>query len=135
MESTFELDSNLFDSYDTLYLEDSNGDLLDIPWDVLRNNSIINGTDADLGSVYESKQQFRTNVVVLTLFILIFLVGVFGNVSVVYVVGCYKQMQNVTNMYLVNISIAQLIYLTVCLPTLTATYAFSEWKFGEAFCK
>ena len=69
--------------------------------------------------------------------ILVFVVGFSGNMMVPIVLIRNKDMQNSTNLFLLNLSIADLLVLLVCLPS-----AFVElhsppdvWLLGEQMCK
>ncbi|XP_013790246.1 somatostatin receptor type 5-like [Limulus polyphemus] len=62
------------------------------------------------------------------------LVGLGGNSLVIYVVVRYSKMQTVTNMYLLNLALADQMFL-IGLPFLIATMAYGYWPFGLVMCK
>lgn len=65
----------------------------------------------------------------------IFLSGVFGNVCTCLVIVKNKYMHTVTNYYLFNLAIADLLLLLVGLPPETySIWSAYPWIFGEAFC-
>ncbi|GFS07578.1 growth hormone secretagogue receptor type 1-like [Elysia marginata] len=67
--------------------------------------------------------------------ILIFLAGTTGNVMVIVVVTRVRDMRSSINLYLVNLSIADLLVLLVCQPTaLLEFYAKDRWFLGQALC-
>lgn len=67
---------------------------------------------------------------------IIFLCGVGGNVLVLFVVWRNRDMRNSTNLFLVNLSAADLLVLIVCMPTAMAEFYGKEiWYIGEAMCK
>lgn len=65
-----------------------------------------------------------------------FLLGIFGNLMVVIVIYKYKQMRSRMNYFLVNLSIADLFILMVCMPSAAVDlFAKEVWYFGETLCK
>ncbi|CAG5134632.1 unnamed protein product, partial [Candidula unifasciata] len=61
----------------------------------------------------------------------IFLVGVIGNILVIVVVAKVKDMRTSINLYLVNLSVADLLVLLVCQPTaLLEFYSKERWYLG-----
>ncbi|KAL4236821.1 Serpentine type 7TM GPCR chemoreceptor Srsx [Mactra antiquata] len=65
----------------------------------------------------------------------IFLSGVFGNVCTCLVIVKNKYMHTVTNYYLFNLAIADLLLLLIGLPPETfSIWSAYPWIFGEAFC-
>ena len=65
---------------------------------------------------------------------LVFLVGLFGNSLVIYVVLRFSKMQTVTNMYIVNLAIADEMFL-IGLVFLITTFVYKFWMFGRLLCK
>lgn len=68
------------------------------------------------------------------LFAIVCLVGLVGNTLVIYVVIRFSKMQTVTNMYIVNLAIADECFL-IGIPFLLVTMVSNEWIFGNAACK
>lgn len=69
-------------------------------------------------------------------YVFIFLLGILGNVLVVYVVFMNRNMKTSVNIYLINLCVADLLVLTVCMPTALAdVYARDIWYFGSIMCK
>lgn len=69
--------------------------------------------------------------------LIIFTVGVAGNLLVPLVVIKTRYLRNSTNLFLINLSIADLLVLIVCMPTvLIELHSRPEtWLLGEAMCK
>ena len=66
----------------------------------------------------------------------IFLFGIVGNLMVVLVVWRNKQMRSTTHVLLVNLSVADLLVITVCMPAgLLEFYSDDVWYLGEIMCK
>ncbi|KAJ8272765.1 hypothetical protein GJAV_G00093160 [Gymnothorax javanicus] len=68
-----------------------------------------------------------------TFFYCIFLLSLLGNGLVLYILYKYEKLSTVTNIFLLNLVISDLIF-SLSLP-FWATYYSSEWIFGEAMCK
>jgi hypothetical protein len=69
--------------------------------------------------------------------ILILFVGIIGNILVPIVVWRNKDLRSSTNIFLVNLSIADLLVLIVCVPTgLVELHSEPEvWVLGETMCE
>jgi len=65
---------------------------------------------------------------------IVFLVGLFGNSLVIYVVLRFSKMRTVTNMYILNLAVADLTFL-VGFPFLIKTVIDKYWSFGRRMCK
>ena len=65
---------------------------------------------------------------------LLFVVGLIGNGLVIFVVLTYAKMKTVTNMYILNLAVADLCFL-VGLPFLIVTAILQRWIFGYVMCK
>ncbi len=65
---------------------------------------------------------------------LVCVVGLCGNTLVIYVVLRYSKMQTVTNLYILNLALADECFL-VGIPFLIVTSAKGDWIFGMAMCK
>ncbi|CAL8126372.1 unnamed protein product [Orchesella dallaii] len=62
------------------------------------------------------------------------LIGLAGNTLVIYVVVRFSKMQTVTNLYIVNLAIADECFL-IGIPFLMVTAVLGYWPFGNFFCK
>lgn len=69
--------------------------------------------------------------------LIIFTIGVCGNLLVPLVVIKTKYLRNSTNLFLINLSVADLLVLIVCMPTvLIELHSRPEtWLLGEPMCK
>lgn len=65
---------------------------------------------------------------------LICVVGLAGNGLVVFVIARYASMKTVTNLYILNLSIADSVFL-LGLPLLITTMVAQRWVFGLVLCK
>ncbi|XP_026684278.1 somatostatin receptor type 5-like [Diaphorina citri] len=69
-----------------------------------------------------------------TIYLIICITGLLGNTLVIYVVLRFSKMQTVTNMYIVNLAIADECFL-IGIPFLMITMSISYWPFGDLMCK
>ncbi|XP_066530273.1 galanin receptor type 1 [Hoplias malabaricus] len=77
------------------------------------------------------------NVVTLLVFGLIFALGVLGNSLVITVLArrVRGQTRSTTNVFILNLSIADLSYLLFCVPFQATVYVLPSWVLGEFICK
>ncbi|KAH8373457.1 hypothetical protein KR009_007680 [Drosophila setifemur] len=62
------------------------------------------------------------------------IIGLFGNTLVIYVVLRFSKMQTVTNIYILNLAVADECFL-IGIPFLLYTMRICSWRFGEFMCK
>lgn len=68
--------------------------------------------------------------------IVVFLVGVTGNIMVILVVLRIRDMRTSTNYYLTNLGIADLLVILICQPSaMLEFYSKDRWLIGEVMCK
>lgn len=60
--------------------------------------------------------------------------GLFGNCLVIYVVTMFSKMKTVTNTYILNLAIADVLFL-ISIPFLITTSLYGSWMFGFFMCK
>ena len=71
----------------------------------------------------------------IALYAVVFVVGLIGNFLVCYVVWRNKSMQTVTNYFIVNLSVADLLVILVCLPPTVLEDVTETWYIDSAMCK
>ncbi|KAM7393871.1 hypothetical protein PAMP_020708 [Pampus punctatissimus] len=64
----------------------------------------------------------------------VFIVGLTGNTLAIYVVLRYAKMKTVTNIYILNLAVADELYI-LGLPFLTTQNVLSYWPFGSFMCR
>ncbi|XP_065168342.1 orexin receptor type 2-like isoform X2 [Atheta coriaria] len=77
----------------------------------------------------------HTNYVVIGLYVPVGLIALIANVLVITVVVKFHYMRNITNYFLVNLSIADLLVTIVCMPMGAWSAYTMSWKFGQYPCK
>lgn len=77
----------------------------------------------------------RHDYVILTLYGIIFCASIFGNSMVCLAVICQRDMRTVTNFYIVNLAVADLLVSLICLPVNAINGVSMVWLFGSSMCK
>lgn len=80
------------------------------------------------------KQSVPLTSVYITLYVLLFFIGVSGNSLVVYVVMRNKAMQSITNLFITNLAISDIMMCLLAVPFTPLSYFMSSWIFGEVLC-
>lgn len=106
--------------------------------DTFSNNSISNSTFEMSNNFTEYAEiPYYIKATSMTFCIVIMCLGVIGNVMVPIVILKTKDMRNSTNIFLVNLSIADLMVLLVCTPTVLVEVNSKPetWVLGKELCK
>ncbi|XP_048871857.1 somatostatin receptor type 5 [Brienomyrus brachyistius] len=64
----------------------------------------------------------------------VFVIGLMGNTLAIFVVLRYAKMKTVTNIYILNLAVADELYI-LGLPLLTTQNVLSYWPFGSFLCR
>ncbi|XP_076594418.1 opioid receptor, delta 1b [Chaetodon auriga] len=99
--------------------------------DLLRLSSSSNDTNK---AATRDATSLIIAVCITALYSLICVVGLLGNVLVMYGVVRYTKMKTATNIYIFNLALADAL-ATSTLPFQSAKYLMSTWPFGEPLCK
>nr|XP_006999112.3 somatostatin receptor type 5 [Peromyscus maniculatus bairdii] len=73
-------------------------------------------------------------ILVPVLYLLVCTVGLGGNTLVIYVVLRHAKMKTVTNVYILNLAVADVLFM-LGLPFLATQNAISYWPFGSFLCR
>lgn len=92
-----------------------------------------NGSSAADDDLGEMKSVIAT--LVLLLFSAIVVVGLIGNSLVVVVVSFNQQMRSTTNLLIINLAVADLLFIVFCVPFTATDYILPYWPFGDLWCK
>lgn len=65
----------------------------------------------------------------------VIILGVSGNLALIVIILKQKEMRNVTNILIVNLSFSDLLVTIMCLPFTFVYTLMDHWIFGEAMCK
>lgn len=99
----------------------------------------VPGPTTSLNEVYkpdliDSTKLVGVQTVLIIAYSSIILLGVIGNSLVIYVVIKFKTMRTVTNFFIANLAVADLMVNTLCLPFTLVYTLLDEWKFGTVLC-
>ena len=61
--------------------------------------------------------------------------GLVGNLSVIIVVVSNLQMRSTTNILIISLAVADLLFIVICVPFTAIAYGTPFWPFGTVFCK
>lgn len=77
----------------------------------------------------------RTSTIAITcLYFLVCTVGLCGNALVIYVILRYAKMKTVTNIYILNLAVADVLFM-LSLPFIAIQMAIVDWPFGPVLCR
>ncbi|XP_054635222.1 neuropeptide Y receptor type 2 [Dunckerocampus dactyliophorus] len=82
----------------------------------------------------DSTKLLGVQVVLILAYSAIIVLGVTGNSLVIYVVYRFRTLRTVTNFFIVNLAVADLLVNMLCLPFTLAYTLYGEWIFGRALC-
>lgn len=51
------------------------------------------------------------------------------------VVTANQQMRSTTNLLIINLAVADILFVIFCVPFTATDYVFTEWPFGDIWCK
>ncbi|XP_022251908.1 allatostatin-A receptor-like [Limulus polyphemus] len=75
------------------------------------------------------------SVLIPILFGAIVVIGLIGNSFVVIVVWFNHQMRSTTNLLIINLAIADLLFIIFCVPFTGWDYSLPYWPFGDIWCR
>ncbi|XP_053270288.1 galanin receptor 2a [Pleuronectes platessa] len=67
-------------------------------------------------------------------FSLLFVLGTAGN-SLVLAVLCGSGTMNTTNLFILNLGLADLGFIVLCVPFQATVYTLDQWLFGPVLCR
>ncbi|XP_069580711.1 neuropeptide Y receptor type 2-like [Brachyistius frenatus] len=79
-------------------------------------------------------KMLSVQVVLILAYSTIIVLGVLGNSLVIYVIYRFKTLRTVTNFFIANLAVADLLVNTLCLPFTLVYTLQGEWKFGSTLC-
>ncbi|XP_030622216.1 neuropeptide Y receptor Y7 [Chanos chanos] len=79
-------------------------------------------------------KHLSVQIILIMAYSLIILLGLVGNALVIYMIILYRNMRTVTNYFIANLALADLMVDTLCLPFTLVYTLMDEWKFGAVMC-
>lgn len=100
------------------------------------NNSTaaLNGSTRD-GDSTNVEFEYFVRIVIPVIFGVIAVLGFVGNLSVIIVVAANRNMRNTTNILIIGLAAADLVFIVVCVPFTAVIYVIPVWPFGLVWCK
>ncbi|KAG7267441.1 hypothetical protein CRUP_033396 [Coryphaenoides rupestris] len=98
---------------------------------------VWNVSDLDLLNISDrrdSHQDKTSSMVITFIYFVVCAVGLCGNSLVIYVILRYAKMKTVTNIYILNLAVADVLCM-MSLPFISMQLALVHWPFGEALCR
>ncbi len=108
--------------------------------DRLLNDSFFPGNESDFGlEIYPHNSTHldfnQTSSAVITfVYFVVCAVGLCGNALVIYVILRYAKMKTVTNIYILNLAVADVLCM-LSLPFIAIQLSLLHWPFGSAICR
>ncbi|XP_076848418.1 neuropeptide Y receptor type 2 [Brachyhypopomus gauderio] len=87
-----------------------------------------------LDDLEDSTNLIGVQVILILAYSVIILLGVTGNSLVIYVVYKFRNLRTVTNFFIANLAVADLLVNALCLPFTLMYTLCGEWRFGQAMC-
>ncbi|XP_061539228.1 cholecystokinin receptor-like [Phycodurus eques] len=98
-------------------------------------NARIKDNDVEIHPLLQNSQKTEMDTLRIVLYILIFLLGVFGNLLIIIVLILNKRMRTVTNSFLLSLAISDLMMAIFCMPFTLIPNILEDFIFGAAMCK
>ncbi|MBZ3879833.1 N-arachidonyl glycine receptor [Sciurus carolinensis] len=89
--------------------------------------------DQDQPVPYNSSYPDEYKIAALVFYSCIFLIGLFVNVTALWVFSCTTKKRTTVTIYMMNVALLDLVFI-MSLPFRMFYYATGEWPFGEYFC-
>ncbi|GAA6231882.1 somatostatin receptor type 2-like [Lates japonicus] len=103
--------------------------------DHLMYDSFMQGNESDLHGNYTDHSFNRISTAVITcMYFVVCTVGLCGNALVIYVILRYAKMKTVTNIYILNLAVADVLFM-LGLPFIAIQLALVHWPFGPVLCR
>ncbi|RNA11054.1 kiSS-1 receptor [Brachionus plicatilis] len=76
---------------------------------------------------------YKSMIAIVWLSLVIF--GILGNGLVIFIAIFYKKLNDITNCYIFNLAITDMLFVIFCIPFTMYIYLYDNWFFGVTFCK
>ncbi|XP_046461803.1 neuropeptide CCHamide-1 receptor-like [Daphnia pulex] len=106
-----------------------------LPDDVTNEIDPIEGETVQERSGYIAYNERLETYIVPVVFGIIFLVGVVGNGSLMFILCRHKSMRSAPNTLIFNLALGDILVLVCSVPFTSTIYTFESWPYGEFVCK
>lgn len=86
-------------------------------------------------STLDENGRLLESIIVPSIFGLITIVGLFGNLTIIFVTLRSRSMRGVTNFFIMNNAISDIVFLLLCVPITASQFWLDDWMFGGVICK
>ncbi|CAF0753760.1 unnamed protein product [Adineta steineri] len=104
--------------------------------------NLMNSSDQDCGDhftdnspIVKLRFSLSVTIIIYIIYLLPFCFGVFGNISVCLIFFQQKKLRSITNTFLMNLCLNDLIVLCVSIPMTISAALLEHWVFGAFLCK
>lgn len=105
------------------------------PSEILSNRTISNSSYSQFFNFDTCQPSFPVVFLLITAYAVVTTVGLFGNLCLIVIIKRQKEVQNVTNILIANLSLSDVLICIMCIPVTVAYTLMDYWIFGEAMCK
>ncbi|XP_055041203.2 gastrin-releasing peptide receptor [Misgurnus anguillicaudatus] len=77
----------------------------------------------------------QSGIIIATVYALIIIVGLIGNVTLIRTFCIVKSMRNVPNLFMSSLALGDVLLLVTCAPVDASKFLTDEWIFGRVGCK
>uniref|UniRef100_A0A1I8IM53 DNA polymerase eta n=1 Tax=Macrostomum lignano TaxID=282301 RepID=A0A1I8IM53_9PLAT len=103
--------------------------------DAFNDNDYCLTTDEYIGEILAYLRPTVYEIVLLCLYCIVLLAGLLGNALVIAAVLRKQTMRTATNMFLVNLALADFLVILLCLVPTVIEDVMESWLFGDAACR
>ena len=98
-------------------------------------NSYRNFSTSFWNKSFQTQTSFTFSYLLIFIYIIIFLSGLIANICVIVMIIKRRRLRTLTNYFLLNLAISDLIATLICLPPTAYHYYDKRWIFGEFLCR
>ncbi|KAJ8350432.1 hypothetical protein SKAU_G00255620 [Synaphobranchus kaupii] len=96
----------------------------------------ISRTDSNnTSTATEHSMLYPCGIAITTVYGIIIMVGLIGNITLIKTFWTVKSMRNVPNLFLSSLALGDVLLLVTCAPVDASRYLTDEWLFGRVGCK
>ena len=91
--------------------------------------------DAELNGIENKKLKSHEEILVIMVFSIVIVLGIFGNLLVIWTVIANKNMRTSNNLFILNLAISDLTLCIFSIPFNAYKVLRHDWIFGEFLCR
>ena len=100
-----------------------------------KTSSSSHGSNSFWNKSFQTHASLVFSFILFSAYAIIFLIGLIANIVVIVIIIKRRRMRTLTNRFLLNLAISDLIATLVCLPPTAYHYYDKRWIFGEFLCR